>query len=262
MSDDHSARAGSLNAHLTSVVMEIDDDDEDIIQVVVDVVNESSIPVGGLQATLVDSNGQRHEAAEGISSIGPGLTRQFKFEARIQSGTWSFEFNGGGQSMKLGPYEADFEFQAEKGRVLGNAIGSGLFSGAFDNHLEEFGNTEERGIIDASSIVMTTYVGENVEGGGTKMILDDGAEEEDGPRTPPWETGSSDPAPLTPLTAPSTPEPTPTPPASDPLLAPLTPVSSPEPTGESEPSTPPATASTPPPPVSYTHLTLPTKRIV
>ena len=135
MSDDHSARAGSLNAHLTSVVMEIDDDDEDIIQVVIDVVNESSIPIGGLQAALVDSNGQRHEAAEGISSIGPGLTRQFKFEAQIQSGTWSFEFNGGGQSMKLGPYEADFEFQAEKGRALGNAIGSGLFSGAFDNHL-------------------------------------------------------------------------------------------------------------------------------
>ena len=31
MTDDHSARAGSLNAHLTSVVMEIDDDDEDVI---------------------------------------------------------------------------------------------------------------------------------------------------------------------------------------------------------------------------------------
>ena len=30
MSDEHSARAGSLNAHLTSVKMEIDDDDEDI----------------------------------------------------------------------------------------------------------------------------------------------------------------------------------------------------------------------------------------
>ena len=49
--------------------MEIDDDDEDIIQVVIDVVNESSIPIGGLQAALVDSSGQRHEAAEGISSI-------------------------------------------------------------------------------------------------------------------------------------------------------------------------------------------------
>ena len=33
--------------------MEIDDDDEDIIQVVIDVVNESSIPIGGLQACLL-----------------------------------------------------------------------------------------------------------------------------------------------------------------------------------------------------------------
>ena len=154
-----------MNAHLTSVKMEIDDDDEDIIQVVVDVVNESSIPIGGLQAAIVDAKGTRYEATEGISSIGPGLTRQFKFEAHIHSGTWMFDFNGGGQAMKLGPYEADFEYAAEKGRVLGNAIGSSLFSGAFDNHLGDFGNTEERGIIDASSVVMTSYVGENMEGG-------------------------------------------------------------------------------------------------
>ena len=148
MSDDHSARAGSLQAHLTSVMMEIDDDDEDIIMVVVDVVNESAIPVGGLQAALVSDKGQRFEPVEGISSIGPGLTRQFKFEASISSGTWSFEFMGGGQTLSMGPYEADFEFQADKGRVLGNAIGSTLFSGVFDDHLSDFGSTEER----ASSI--------------------------------------------------------------------------------------------------------------
>ena len=213
MSDEHSARAGSLNAHLTSVQMEIDDDDEDIILVVVDVVNESSIPIGGLDAALVDAKGARYEPVEGISSIGPGLTRQFKFEASIVSGTWTFEFNGGGQAMKLGPYEADFEFQAEKGRVLGNAIGSSLFSGAFDAHLDAFGNTEERGIIDADSIVMTSYVGENMEGGGTKVIRGDVAEAEsaeDGPRTPPWESGATEPAPLTPLT------PAPSAPASEP----------------------------------------------
>ena len=234
--------------------MEIDDDDEDIIQVVVDVVNESSIPIGGLQATIVDAKGTRYEPTEGISSIGPGLTRQFKFEAHIHSGTWTFEFNGGGQSMKLGPYEADFEYAAEKGRALGNAIGSSLFSGAFDNHLGDFGNTEERGIIDASSVVMTSYVGENMEGGGTKVLRGDAVEEEDGPRTPPWATSSPEPAPLTPLEAPSTPsEPTPlrplTPPvaetapvpepAADPLLTPLTPVAAaPEPTPEPATSSP------------------------
>ena len=67
--------------------MEIDDDDEDIIQVVVDVVNESSIPIGGLQAAIVDAKGTRSEATEGISAMGPALTRQFKFQAHIHSGT-------------------------------------------------------------------------------------------------------------------------------------------------------------------------------
>ena len=97
MSDDHSARAGSLNAHLMSVSMEIDDDDEDVIFVVVDVVNESAIPVGGLSAALVTDKGVRYEPVEGITSIGPGLTRQFKFEAGIVTGTWSFEFSGEGK---------------------------------------------------------------------------------------------------------------------------------------------------------------------
>ena len=218
MSDDHSARAGSLNAHLMSVTMEIDDDDEDVVQIVVGVVNESSIPIGGLQAVIVDAKGARYEATEGISSIGPGLTRQFKFEAHIQSGTWTFEFNGGGQVMKLGPYDAEFEYTAERGRTLGNAIGSSLFSGAFDNHLGDFGTTEERGIIDASTVVMTSYVGENMEGGATKVLRGDAVEEEDGPRTPPWANSSPEPTPLTPLEAPPASEP-----ASDPLLSPLTP---------------------------------------
>ncbi|MEK9651571.1 MAG: hypothetical protein VW102_05170, partial [Poseidonia sp.] len=265
MSDDHSARAGSLNAHLMSVSMEIDDDDDDVIFVVVDVVNESAIPVGGLQAALVTDKGVRYEPVEGITSIGPGLTRQFKFEAGIVTGTWSFEFLGGGQSMKLGPYDADFEFKAEKGRVMGNAIGSSLFSGAFDNHLGDFGNTEERGIINPESIIMTTYVGENMEGGGTKVIRGDAVniDDEDGPRTPPWATppAADDPltapAPVAPATdsllgAPVTAdpllsvpasEPTPlTPPepqAVDPLLSPLAPAA-PEPPAEPE------TAATPP----------------
>ena len=72
MSDDYGARTGSLQAHLTSVMMEIDDDDEDIIMVVVDVVNESAIPVGGLQAALVSDKGQRFEPVD--INIGPGLT--------------------------------------------------------------------------------------------------------------------------------------------------------------------------------------------
>ena len=194
MSDEHSARAGSLLAHLASVRMEIDDDDEDVVMIVVEVINESAIPVGGLQAAIVTSKGARHEPVEGITSIGPGLTRKFKFEAYISLGTWTFEFSGGGKSLKLGPYDCAFEYEAEKGRVISNAIGSSLFSGAFDANLGEFGQIEERGIIRPESIVMTAYVGENMEGGGTKMLRGDAVKvssEEDKPRTPPWASSST-----------------------------------------------------------------------
>jgi hypothetical protein len=196
--------------------MEIDDDDEDIIMVVVELTNESAIPVGGLSAALVSDKGQRFDPIDGISSIGPGLTRQFKFEASLDSGEWTFEFNGGGHNISLGPYAADFEFQADMGRKMGNAIGSSLFSGAFDNHLDDFGSTEERGIIDAESIAMTSYFGENSEGGSTKVVLGESSnvDEEDGPRTPPWQ--SEKPAVTEPTAPPAT--------SPDPLFAPLTPL--------------------------------------
>ena len=251
MSDDHSARSGSLHAHLQAVTMEIDDDDEDVILVVIELVNESSIPVGGLEAALVSDKGQRFEATEGISSIGPGLTRQFKFEARMETGTWTFEFSGGGQSMSLGPYEAAFEFQAEQGRKLGNAIGTSLFSGAFDNHLDDFGQVEERGIINPDSIIMTSYVGENMEGGGTKVLKGDSVsitEDSDAPRTPPWEKKESS-EPLTALAPPSQMSNEPSP-ALDPLLStPLAPLSVEETPASNPPvEAPPVALEAPPTP--------------
>ena len=48
MSDQHSQRAASLEARLTDVKMEIDDDDEDVVLAVVTLTNEAAIPMGGL----------------------------------------------------------------------------------------------------------------------------------------------------------------------------------------------------------------------
>jgi len=48
MTDEHIVTAGSLTAFLQSVRMEIDDDDEDIVEVSIELTNESAIPVGGL----------------------------------------------------------------------------------------------------------------------------------------------------------------------------------------------------------------------
>ena len=202
MSDDHTARAASLEARLSSVQMEIDDDDEDVILVSVDMTNEAVAPLGGLEVHVLTSDGKKVESESGISSLGPGLTRNFSFEFPLEKGTWTFSVSGAGQSLSLGPYDADFTFEAEQGRAFGNAIGSTLFSGAFDANLDSFGQTAEREIIDPSSVVLTSYSGENAAGGSTKISLGEDKietkkESKDGPRTPPWEKKSvSEPAPV------------------------------------------------------------------
>mgnify|MGYP003327267119 CR=1 FL=1 len=41
----------------------------------------------------------------------------------------------GNIKLDLGPYDADFTFEANEGRVVKNSIGAGLFSNAFDDDL-------------------------------------------------------------------------------------------------------------------------------
>ena len=188
MNQEHTATAGSLSVILQSVRMEIDDDDEDVVEVTLNLTNESSIPLGGIAATIATSLGAKVEPIEGVSSIGPGLTRSFSFAFKLSDGEWTFSLEGQGQSLTLGPYDAEFEFQQTKGRKLGNAVGSSLFSGAFDENLGDFGNVQERELIDSNQVQMSTFFGENAEGGTTKISAGtfDNVEE-DGPRTPPWE---------------------------------------------------------------------------
>ena len=171
--------------------MEIDDDDEDVIQVTVEISNEAAMPMGGLDIFIQTSDNKKVESSEGISSLGPGLTRKFTFEFPLQSGNWTFMLRSPTVEADLGPYDDDFTYQAEKGRVYNNAIGSGMFTDAFTSDLDDFGNVEERGLIDASSIKMTSYFGENSAGGSTAITaasVSKGPESsEDAPRVPPWE---------------------------------------------------------------------------
>ena len=139
----------------------------------------------------------------------------------------------------LGPYDHDFTYKAEKGRVYNNNIGSGMFTDAFTNDLGDFGKVEERGVIDASKIKMTSYFGENSAGGATAITVGSTPAEEDvsdAPRTPPWEK-SKDPLLSTPI--PTTQE---SAQSSDDLLAFSKQVSEPQPNEEQ----PVETAATPP----------------
>ena len=203
MTEEHFTKASPIECRLMSAAMEIDDDDEDVIQVSVDVANESAIPVGGLDIFIQTSDNKKVESEEGISSLGPGLTRTFSFEFPLSSGNWTFMLRSPTIVADLGPYEHDFTYQAKKGRVFNNAIGSGMFTDAFTSEFGEFGNVEERGVIDASEIKLTSYYGENAEGGSTAISVGDAAEAplEDTARTPPWEKSSDI------LSAPLTPKP-------------------------------------------------------
>ena len=223
MSDEHFTRATPIECRLISASMEIDDDDEDVILVTVEISNEAAMPIGGLDIFIQTSDNKKVESSEGITSLGPGLTRKFTFEFPLQSGNWTFMLRSPTVEADLGPYDDDFTYQAEKGRVYNNAIGSGMFTDAFTSDLDDFGNVEERGLIDASSIKMTSYFGENSAGGSTAITAGSAPsavqKTEDAPRVPPWER-ANDPLLSTPV--PNTPEPTKTTevdtPASD-LLA-------------------------------------------
>ena len=69
ISQEHSATAGSLSVVLQTVRMEIDDDDEDIVEVMLNLTNESAIPIGGISANIKTSLGTTVEPTEGCLEL-------------------------------------------------------------------------------------------------------------------------------------------------------------------------------------------------
>ncbi|HIF46537.1 MAG TPA: hypothetical protein EYQ73_07110, partial [Candidatus Poseidoniales archaeon] len=167
MTEMITGRSGSLEANLISVQMDINDDDDDVIIAVVSVVNEAPVPMGGLDVSIITNSGAKHHSKEGVSSLGPGIERNWTFEFPLSMGEWTFSLNGAGNEINMGPYDSAFEFEAEKGRKLSSNVGSSLFSGAFGDDLGTFGKIKEREMIDPKKVEMTSYAAENLSGGET-----------------------------------------------------------------------------------------------
>ena len=172
MSVPTSGNSGSLQAEVIDVKMDINDDDEDVIIANISISNEAPVPMGGLDVSVITNSGAKHNSKEGVTSLGPGVEREWVFEFPLDSGEWTFVLKGGSDEIKMGPYAYDFEYSATQGRKLSSNIGSSLFSGAFDDNLGDFGNVKEREMIDASKVVMTSYAAENAEGGDTLIKTD------------------------------------------------------------------------------------------
>lgn len=172
MSVPTSGNSGSLQAEVLTIKMDINDDDEDVIIANVSITNEAPVPMGGLDASVITNTGQKFPSLEGVTSLGPGVQRDWTFEFPLDSGEWTFVLKGSSDEIKMGPYAFDFEYSVTQGRKLASNIGSSLFSGAFDNHLGDFGNIKEREMIDPTKVQMTSYAAENSLGGETLIKAD------------------------------------------------------------------------------------------
>jgi len=272
MSVPTTGSSGSLQAEVINIKMDINDDDEDVIIASVSITNEAPVPMGGLDVAVITNTGAKHLSQEGVTSLGPGIQREWTFEFPLDSGEWTFVLKGSTDEIKMGPYAYDFEYSVTQGRKLSSNIGSSLFSGAFDQNLADFGNIKEREMIDPSKVVLTSYSAENSEGGETLIKSDidslstgltSSNDARDAPilnANPVREAPLSQPsrtedpllahapssasvreAPLSPLTPPAPPAGPPTPPAGPP-----TPPSGP-PSPPTGPPTPPAGPPNPPP---------------
>jgi len=168
------ARSGALIATVISVKMEIDDDDRDVIEAEIEVSNEAGIPMGQLEPVVETTEGSMFHSIDPISSIGPGLSRFFIFNFSLPGGEWTFklwhETAGGRKSLDLGPYHSEFELtKQDVGRKPKTTMGEGLFGGAFNMGMGDFGNVSERGFIDSTSMELVDYEAEHDAGGGTKI---------------------------------------------------------------------------------------------
>ena len=172
MSVPTTGSSGALQAEVIDIKMDINDDDEDVIIAIISITNEAPVPMGGLDVSVITNSGLKHLSQEGVTSLGPGIQRDWTFEFPLDSGEWTFVLKGSSDEIKMGPYAHDFEYSVTQGRKLSSNIGSTLFTGVFDQDLSDFGNIKEREMIDPTKVVLTSYSAENSEGGETLIKAD------------------------------------------------------------------------------------------
>ena len=153
MTERHTVRSGALMAEIHSVIHDVDEDDRDILKIVISVTNESAIPMGQLRAEIKTTKGQSYTPTKGVSSVGPGLTRNYHFILSDNAGHWVFELEHNNadvrECIELGPVKADLRIDDEleeyvqTGQTVGSAVGGGLFEDVFSSSMGDFGKQLE-----------------------------------------------------------------------------------------------------------------------
>jgi len=146
-----------VTATLWAVVEEIDDDDEDILEVTIDVVNESNWDLWDISGDIRAMDGTHAHPRGAPDRIGSGENDELKFWVPSDTGAWLFkiEYNtdSGAGTVELGPFANDLRIAttSRPERVITKKVDSSMkvaatvgdpMSAAFGSALEGFGDEE------------------------------------------------------------------------------------------------------------------------
>ena len=262
-----SVSSGGVTATLWSVIEEIDDDDEDILEVTIDVGNDSNRDLWDISGDIRAMDGTHAHPRGAPSRIESGDCGELIFWVPADTGAWLFKIDyntdSGRGSVELGPFTNDLRIIAEakperipkteksSGKV--SIVSSDPMAAAFGTALEDFGNEEEQPSVLAADLESDNPMQAAFAGGiiasqqqpSTPIVNTVPAAAPTGPAPSP----PSEPSPPSPPTGPPTGPPPSGPPTGPPPSGPPGKPPGPPPSG-SPPGPPPKSAKPPGPPPS------------
>jgi len=252
-----SASANGVTIALWSVVEEIDDDDEDVLEVTIEILNESARDLWDLNGNIRDMDGTHAIARAKPSRIDARGDDFLSFWVPSNTAAWLFKMtyntDTGSGNLELGPFTNELRIDAkprtEKPKISQAQIHSSVesnagdpFAAAFGAAMDGFGETEEGTAlaveVSSDDPMQAAFAGGLLE---SQQVMSASV-----PPSSPSMVPTTEPAITPPSTPPSAPPSAPpsTPPSAPPASAFSTPPSGP-PTGP--PSGPPTGPPTGPP---------------
>ncbi len=155
-----SISSNGVTATLWAVVEEIDDDDEDILEVTIDVVNDSNWDLWDISGDVRAMDGTHAHPRGAPDRIGSGENDELKFWVPSDTGAWLFkiEFNtdSGAGTVELGPFANDLRIAATSRpeRISKEKVDSTMkvaasvadpMAAVFGSALDGFGDEEDVG---------------------------------------------------------------------------------------------------------------------
>ena len=241
-----------VTATLWAVVEEIDDDDEDILEVTIDVANDSNWDLWDISGDIRAMDGTHAHPRGAPSRIGSGDADELKFWVPSDTGAWLFkiEYNtdSGAGTVELGPFANDLRIEATSRpeRIPKEKVDSTMkvaasvadpMAAAFGSAMDGFGEEE------VLNPALTADVSSNdpVQAAFAGGLL--AAQEAPAPPAP---AAPAPPAPPSPPPSAQLPQPS-APPSSEQFGGPPGPPTGPPPSGP-PPSSPPGPSAKPPGP--------------